>query len=99
MGSWQAALLTICLHQHCPHTQQHTSSRCWALLCAELCTTDSCPTAALFLHTLAALFFDRVPGAKTVSYANAGLFGGCGMVAALVAWLAGLSLLVVLLGR
>lgn len=50
-------------------------------------------TAALLLDSL------RVPGAKTVSYANAGLFGGCGMAAALVAWLAGLSLLVVLLAR
>jgi hypothetical protein len=34
-----------------------------------------------------------------VSYANAGIFGGCGVVAALVAWLAGLSLLMVLLAR
>jgi len=41
----------------------------------------------------------RLPGARTVSYANAGFIGGCGVAAALVAWLAGVALVMVLLGR
>ena len=41
----------------------------------------------------------RMPGAQSISYANAGVIGGCGVIAAVVAWLAGTSLLLVLLGR
>lgn len=62
--------------------------------------TDTTPTAH-HNHRLprAVTQHNRVPGAKTVSYANAGLLGGCGVIAALVAWLAGLCLILVLLGR
>jgi hypothetical protein len=40
-----------------------------------------------------------VPGARTISFANAGLLGGCGLLAAGVAFWAAMSLLLVLLAR